>query len=175
MLYMVPFGISLAATVRVGQAVGRRDAPGTRRAGFAAVGLAAAFMAAMTLTVVAFRHWVPLLFLGAAAPGAAETAALAAALLAVGATFFVTDGIQSVAAGALRGLNDTRVPLAIAAFSFWAAGFVTSYALGFPLGLGAVGVWIGLSIGTGLFAILLVWRFNALTRAEYMPTVPGAA
>jgi MATE family multidrug resistance protein len=173
-LYMVPFGISLAATVRVGQAVGRRDAAGTRRAGFAAVGLALAFMAAMTLTVVLFRHRVPPLFLGSAAPAAAETAALAATLLAVGATFFMTDGIQSVAAGALRGLNDTRVPLAIAAFSFWGAGFAMSYALGFPLGLGAIGVWIGLSIGTGVFAVLLVWRFAALTRAGYMPAAPGS-
>jgi multidrug resistance protein, MATE family len=174
-LYMVPFGISLAATVRVGQAVGRRDAPGTRRAGLAAVGLALAFMAAMTLTVAIFRHGVPHIFLGATAPAAAETAALAATLLVVGATFFMTDGIQSVAAGALRGLNDTRVPLAIAAFSFWGAGFAMSYALGFPLGLGAVGVWIGLSIGTGVYAVLLVWRFYALTRAGYMPAAPGAA
>ena len=168
-LYMVPFGISLAATVRVGQAVGRRDAAGTRRAGFAAVGLAALFMAAMTLMVVLFRHAVPLLFLGSEAAAAADTVALAATLLVLGATFSVTDGVQSVAAGALRGLNDTRVPLLIAAFSFWVAGFAVSYALAFPLGLGAVGVWIGLSIGTGVFALLLLWRFQALTRAGYLP------
>jgi MATE family multidrug resistance protein len=168
-LYMVPFGISLAATVRVGQAVGRRDAAGTRHAGFAAVALAAAFMAAMTLVVVLSRHTVPLLFLGSGAEVAADTVALAATLLVLGATFSITDGVQSVAAGALRGLNDTRVPLAIAVFSFWVAGFATSYALGFPLGFGAVGVWTGLSIGTGVFALLLLWRFHALTRAGYMP------
>ena len=168
-LYMVPFGISLAATVRVGQAVGRGDAPGTRRAGFAAVGLAAAFMAAMTLLVILARHAVPLLFLGSGAEAAADTVALAATLLVLGATFSITDGVQSVAAGSLRGLNDTRVPFAIAVFSFWAAGFAMSYVLGFPLGLGAVGVWAGLSIGTGVFAILLLWRFHALTRAGYLP------
>jgi MATE family multidrug resistance protein len=172
---MVPFGISLAATVRVGQAVGRRDAAATRSAGFVAVALAAAFMAAMTLVVVLSRHAVPLLFLGSGAGTAADTVALAATLLVLGATFSITDGVQSVAAGALRGLNDTRVPLAIAAFSFWVAGFAASYILGFPLGLGAAGVWIGLSIGTGVFALLLLWRFHALTRAEYMPAVPGAA
>jgi len=171
-LYMVPFGISLAATVRVGQAVGRRDAEATRRAGFAAVGLAAVFMAAMTLSVVVFRDTVPLLFLGSETP-ARDTVALAATLLLLGATFSITDGVQSVAAGALRGLNDTRVPLLIAAFSFWVAGFAMSYVLGFPLGLGAVGVWIGLSIGTAVFALLLLWRFQALTRAGYMPAVPG--
>jgi MATE family multidrug resistance protein len=173
-LYMVPFGISLAATVRVGQAVGRRDAPGTRRAGLAAVGLAAAFMAAMTLAVILTRHIVPLLFLGSGAAGAGDTVALAATLLVLGATFSITDGIQSVAAGALRGLNDTRVPLLIAVLSFWGVGFTMSYVLGFPLGLGAVGVWIGLSIGTGVFALLLLWRFGALTRAGYMPAAPGA-
>ncbi|MFZ1102277.1 MAG: MATE family efflux transporter [Hyphomicrobiaceae bacterium] len=172
-LFMVPFGISLAATVRVGQAAGRRDAGGTRRAGIAAIGLAAAFMAVMTLLVAIFRHAIPSLFLGAEA--AAETAALAATLLALGATFFLTDGIQTVAAGALRGLNDTRVPLAIAAFSYWIAGFAVSYVLAFPVGLGAIGVWIGLSIGTTAFAALLVWRFHALTHAGYMPAAPDSA
>jgi MATE family multidrug resistance protein len=170
-LYMVPFGISLAATVRVGQAAGRRDAPATRRAGCAAFALAIGFMAAMTLVVVVFRHAVPGLFLGAEPGAAADTVALAATLLALGSTFFVTDGIQTVAAGALRGLNDTRVPLAIAALSYWGAGFAASYGLAFALDLGAVGVWIGLSTGTTVFALLLLWRFQILTRAGYMPAV----
>jgi multidrug resistance protein, MATE family len=174
-LFMVPFGISLAATVRVGQAAGRRDAEGTRRAGFAAIGLAVAFMAAMTLAIVAFRHVVPLLFVGTDAQATAETVALAATLLAVGATFFVTDGLQTVAAGALRGLNDTRVPLLAAVVGYWVAGFGASYGLAFVLGLGAVGVWTGLSIGTTVFALLLLWRFQALTRLGYLPAVPGSA
>jgi MATE family multidrug resistance protein len=174
-LYMVPFGISLAATVRVGQAAGRRDAPGTRRAGLAAVGIAALFMAAMTLVIVLFRHMVPQLFLGADPGAASETIALAATLLAVGATFFLTDGVQTVAAGALRGLSDTRVPLLIAASSYWGAGFATSYGLAFVLDLGATGVWLGLSTGTTVFALLLLWRFHALTRAQHMPSVAGSA
>jgi MATE family multidrug resistance protein len=145
----------------------------TRRAGFTAIGLAVAFMAVMTVIVALTRQTIPLLFLGAAAPASAETVALAAMLLVLGSTFFITDGAQSVAAGALRGLNDTRVPLLIAAFSFWAVGFASSYGLAFPLGLGAVGVWIGLSLGTGLFAALLLWRFHTLTQAQYMPAAPG--
>ena len=176
-LFMVPFGISLAATVRVGHAAGRRDPAGTRRAGFAATGLAVVFMAAMTLVVVAFRHAIPQVFLGAEAetPTASATMVLAGTLLALGATFFLTDGIQTVVAGALRGLNDTRVPLLIAAFSYWGVGFAASYGLAFGFGLGAVGVWIGLSIGTTVFALLLGWRFHALTRAGYMPAVARAA
>ena len=173
-LYMVPFGISLAATVRVGQAVGRRDGGATRRAGFTAMILAVAFMVVMTVVVAFSRHSIPLLFLGDTA-AAGETIALAATLLVLGATFFITDGAQSVAAGALRGLNDTRVPLLIAAFSFWIVGFASSYGLAFSAGLGAVGVWIGLSLGTSVFAVLLLWRFHVLTRAQYMPAVPGAA
>jgi MATE family multidrug resistance protein len=172
-LFMVPFGISLAATVRVGQAAGRRDAEATRRAGFAAIALAIAFMAAMTIMVVVLRRAIPPLFLGAEA--GVETAALAATLLALGATFFLTDGIQTVAAGALRGLNDTRVPLAIAAFGYWVAGFAVSCVLAFPAGLGAVGVWIGLSTGTTVFAALLLWRLHVLTRAGYLPEAPGLA
>ena len=173
-LYMVPFGISMAATVRVGQAVGRRDAEATRRAGFVAMILAVAFMIVMTAVVALTRHSIPLLFLGEAT-AAGETIALAATLLVLGATFFITDGAQSVAAGALRGLNDTRIPLLIAAFSFWIVGFASSYALAFSAGLGAIGVWIGLSLGTGVFAVLLLWRFHALTRTHYMPEAPGAA
>ena len=172
-LFMVPFGISMAATVRVGHAVGRRDAAGTRRAGLAAIGLAAIFMSAMVVLIVIFRHVIPLLFLGTAATEAGATAALAATLLAFGATFFIVDGVQSVAAGALRGLNDTRIPMIFAAVSFWVIGFATSYTLAFPARLEAVGVWIGFTVGLGVYALLLVWRFNVLTLRGYMPAAPG--
>jgi MATE family multidrug resistance protein len=174
-MFMVPFGISLAATVRVGQAAGRRDAVATRRAGFVAVGLGTAFMAAMTLIVALTRSGIPYLFLGAEAADATATAALAATLLVLGASFFIADGIQTVAAGALRGLNDTRVPLLIAGLSFWVIGFAACYALAFPAALGAIGVWAGLSIGLAVYATLLVWRFHALTGRRYLPALaePG--
>jgi multidrug resistance protein, MATE family len=168
-MFMVPFGISMAATVRVGHAVGRGDAPATRRAGFVAIGLGTVFMAAMVLIVALTRHSIPELFLGEAAPNAADTIALAATLLALGASFFIFDGVQTVAAGALRGLHDTRVPLVLAAISFWLVGFVCAYALGFPVGLGAYGIWIGLTIGLMVYASLLVWRFHHLTARGHLP------
>jgi multidrug resistance protein, MATE family len=174
-LFMVPFGISMAATVRVGHAVGREDSAGSRRAGFAAIGLGATFMAAMVLVIVALRHVIPLAFLGAHTADASATVALAATLLAFGSTFFVVDGIQTIAAGALRGLNDTRVPMIFAAVSFWVVGFATSYTLAFAARLEAAGIWIGFTVGLGLYAMLLVWRFNALTRRGYMPVAPGQA
>jgi MATE family, multidrug efflux pump len=121
-------------------------------------------MLATTLIVVALRHVIPLMFLGDG-PADAATAGLAATLLLVGATFFVTDAVQGIAAGALRGLNDTRVPMLFAAISFWLVGFTGAYLLAFPWGFGAVGIWIGFSLGVATFAVLLVWRFNALTLA----------
>jgi MATE family multidrug resistance protein len=173
-MYMVPFGIATAATVRVGQAVGRRDAAATRRAGFAALALGVSFMGAVTLIVAATRHAIPIAFLGSEAPQSVETAALAATLLVLGASFFITDGAQTVAAGALRGLNDTRMPLLFSGLSFWAVGFLSSLWLGFGAGLGAIGVWIGLSLGTAVYAGLLLWRFQSLTARGYMPEVPAA-
>jgi MATE family multidrug resistance protein len=162
-LFMIPFGISLAATVRVGHAVGRRDGVAARRAGFAAITLGAVIMLAMTLIVVALRNVIPLLFLGGDSTANADTAQVAGTLLLVGATFFITDGVQGIAAGALRGLNDTRVPMLLAAVSFWLVGYSSAYGLAFPAGLGAVGIWIGFSLGVSTFALLLIWRFNALT------------
>jgi len=169
-LFMVPFGIAMAATVRVGQAVGRRDSRATREAGLVAIALGGAFMAVMTLAVVLSRDLVPSLFLGGTATaGARETAELAALLLLVGATFFIADGVQTIGAGALRGLNDTRVPLLFAGVSFWAIGFVAAYALGFHVMDHAAGVWVGLSLGIALYAVLLVWRFLWLTSRGYLP------
>jgi multidrug resistance protein, MATE family len=168
-LFMVPFGISLAATVRVGHAVGRRDPVATRRAGFGAIALGAALMVVMTVVVAALRDAIPLLFLGSHAPGDAAVARLAATLLLIGASFFVTDGVQTIAAGALRGLNDTRVPMLFAAISFWLIGFTCAWGLAFPAGLGAVGIWIGFSIAVATFAALLVARFHVLTLSEHRP------
>jgi MATE family multidrug resistance protein len=174
-MFMVPFGVSMAATVRVGHAVGRRDAEATRRAGMAAIALGAGFMAAMTLLAALGRHVIPLLFLGFDTPAANATLQLAALLLLVGASFFIADGVQTVAAGALRGLNDTRMTLVYAAICFWVIGFSICYALGFPLGYGAPGIWVGLSIGLALYALLLIRRFHRLTKRGYLPDIATPA
>lgn len=177
-LFMVPFGISIAATVRVGHAVGRRDPEASRRAGFAALTLGAAFMAIMTSFVALARDVLPMMFLGSPTAETAATFELTAMLLLVGMFFFVCDGLQTVAAGALRGLNDTRVPLLFATLSFWVIGFTACWWLGFRMDYGAVGVWVGLTIGIVVYAVLLVLRFHILTARGYMPEVspePSAA
>src|SRR6201999_4493041 len=108
-LFMVPFGISQAATVRVGHAVGRLDPDGVKRAGLVALLLGGTLTAVFTLLVIVSRFAIARLFLGDAG-GADASVMLAATLLLIGATFFIGDGVQSIALGSLRGMNDTRVP-----------------------------------------------------------------
>jgi len=161
-LFMVPLGISMAATVRVGQAMGRSDAAGVHRAGMVAMGLGIAIAVVLTVAVLLLRFGIARFFLGAGSEHADAAVTLAATLLVIGATFFVTDGLQTIAAGALRGINDTRVPLLFAAIGYWVIGFCSAYALAFHTPLGAEGVWIGLSLGTLVYATLLVLRFRLL-------------
>jgi len=160
-LFMVPYGISMAATVRVGHAIGRNDPGAVKRAGLVAILLGIVLVAGFTLAVIAGRFAIARLFFGVA-EDASTTVALTANLLLVGATFFIADGIQTIAAGSLRGLNDTRTPLLFAAISYWLIGFNLACLLGFQTELGAIGVWIGLSVGTAIYATLLILRFRLL-------------
>ncbi len=173
-LFMIPFGISLAATVRVGQEAGRKNPAGARLAGFVALGLALGFMTIMTVIVMLFRVELPSFFMDASTPAAAEIVSIASWLLLLGATFFVADGVQTAMAGALRGLNDTRIPMLFAAFSFWVVGFGALYVLAFPLGYGVTGVWTGFTIGLIVYCVLLVTRFHRLTARGYIPDAPKA-
>jgi len=173
-MFMVPLGIGMAATVRVGHAAGRGDAAAAQRAGFSALALGIAFMAMMTVLVAVTRDAIPLLFLGRDSADPA-TVALAASLLLFGASFFIADGSQTVAAGALRGLNDTRVPLLFAAISFWLVGFTGCWVFGFTLGLGARGIWLGFTVGLIVYALLLIARFHRLTARHYLPDIVTTA
>ena len=163
-LFMVPFGISMAATVRVGHATGRNDAIGVRRAGLMAMLLGVSLAVLFTVGIILARYDIVQLFLGSGLADAEATAALAATLLLVGTTFFITDALQTIAVGALRGIKDTRVPLLLAVLGYWLIGFPASYVLGLRTALGATGIWIGLSLGTAIYAALLVMRFLRLSR-----------
>jgi multidrug resistance protein, MATE family len=160
-LFMVPYGISMAATVRVGHAIGRDDPGAVKRAGFVAILLGVVLVAGLTLAVVAGRFAIAQAFFGIA-DDAGAVIELTANLLLVGSTFFIADGIQTIAAGSLRGMNDTRMPLLFAAISYWLIGFTLACLLGFQTPLGAIGVWVGLSVGTAIYATLLVLRFRLL-------------
>ncbi len=157
--FMVHLGLSQAVTVRAGQAHGRGDTDELRRVAATALVLS---MAAALATVVLFLA-VPDLMLGLfVAPDDPERPAIlaiGAALLAVAAVFQVMDATQVMTLGMLRGVQDTRVPMLIAALSYWVIGVPASYALGFWAGLGGTGIWWGLVIGLALAAALLSARF----------------
>lgn len=167
--FQVPFGIAQAATIRVGMAYGARDTLWIARAGRVALTLGISFMA-----VTAFAIWaMPRLFVSAYVdvddPANAAVVALAIKFLAIAAMFQLVDGAQAVAAGVLRGLQDTRVPMLIALFGYWVIGFGTSGLLGFWAGWEGVGIWVGLAVGLLAVSILLMWRWHARGRLGLLP------
>jgi multidrug resistance protein, MATE family len=162
--FMIPLGLSQAATVRVGQFAGAGDAAGVGRAGWTAFGLGVAFMAVMAVVLWTCRDTLMDLFLDLNQPGALQVAQLGAAFLVVAGVFQMLDGAQAVALGALRGLKDTRIPMFITAFGYWAIAFPFTLIGAFQLKLGGLGVWYGLALGLLVVAILATWRFAARER-----------
>ncbi len=162
--FQVPFGVGQAVTIRVGYFYGARDPVGIQRAGWVALAIGTGFMALTALSMVL----APLTLLSIYVdPYAAKNAALVAfalQYLALAAMFQLVDGVQAVAAGALRGLQDTRVPMWIAIFSYWVPGIGLAIGLGFFTPLEGVGVWIGLATGLAFAAVLLTRRWMARER-----------
>lgn len=157
--FMVPLGFSNVATTRVALAYGRRNREDLRRAAYVTVFLAVGFMSTAALIFLTIPDVLISLFLDASGEDTAAVIALAVPYLFFAALFQLADGTQVVAAGALRGMQDTRVPMLFAIFSYWIAGLGTGYVLAFPLGLEGVGIWIGLALGLTLAAVLLLARF----------------
>jgi len=157
--FMVPLGVGTAASVLVGQAVGRGDSPGARRA--AAVSLAGGigFMGTSAGVMVLFPAALAGIY-----TDLDTVLRLAVALIPIAGAFQVFDGIQVVSAGTLRGLGDTRVPMLIGLVGFWLIGLPVSVALAFGAGLGPLGLWWGLVAGLGAVAILLLVRVRVRFR-----------
>ncbi len=158
--FMVPLGLSLAVSVRVGQATGRRDFQGARRAGYVGMWLGSSFMMISAICFWAFPRSIISLFLDVQSTLNTEVVLQATVLLSIAAVFQIFDGLQVTAAGALRGLKDTRTPMLVAVISYWCVGLTSGYVLGFQLGFEGVGLWWGLVIGLTMAALLLSWRFN---------------
>lgn len=157
--FMVPLGLSNVATTRVALAYGRRNVEDLRRAAYATIILAVGFSGAAALVFLAVPTPLISIFLNAAREDTAAVVALAIPYLFLAALFQLVDGTQAVAAGALRGMQDTRMPMVIAIISYWIVGLGSGYVLAFPLGLGGVGVWTGLALGLAVAAVLLTARF----------------
>jgi MATE family multidrug resistance protein len=113
-----------------------------------------------------------LLFLKVSNEGDAAVVDRGARLFIICAAFQVVDGLQAIAAGALRGLKDTRVPMMLAGFGYWVIGFPTAWTLGIHLGHGAPGIWVGLAVSLLVVAVMLVTRFWVMSRRAIL--APGA-
>lgn len=153
--YMMANGLSAAASIRVGNQLGRRD--------YAMLHLAAKTLFVMVVVLMLFsgvafisgRHYWPSLF-----TDNQTVIAISAQLLIITTFFQIADGVQVVAQGALRGLSDTRVPTLLTFISYWVVSLPMAYVLGFYTKLGVLGIWVGLAVGLYVNAGLLYTRFN---------------
>ena len=168
--FQVPFGVGQAATIRAGFHYGAGDRAGIARAGWAAVGVAFGFSFVAAAVMVLFPRLVLGIYVQINNPANAAMVALAMQYLLVAAAFQLFDGVQAVAAGLLRGLQDTRVPMVMALFGYWIVGFGTAIFLGFYTPWAGVGVWIGLAVGLVATSALLLWRWH---RRENLRLVPA--
>ena len=159
--YMAASGIAAAATIRVGRLRSLGELAEARQAGYAAYWLTFGLMSATALLMVLLRGRLPLLYLALDnAPADPAVVAQAATLLLIAAAFQVSDGLQVVGLGALRGLEDVKVPSVVALLAYWALALPLGYGLGFGLKLGAPGVWLGLLAGLSAVAVVLLRRFR---------------
>ncbi|MGH8046517.1 MAG: MATE family efflux transporter, partial [Chthoniobacterales bacterium] len=152
--FMVPLGLGMAVTVRVGQAYGAQKFHQVRPIAFGGLGMALIVMACTALGFILGSEIIARLFVSSA-----DVLHLAAALLVVAGFFQLVDGAQVVTMNALRGLADVRVPMCLAIFSYWCVALPLSWFLTFRAGAGPVGIWMGLAIGLLCAAGLLTWRF----------------
>lgn len=164
--FQIPFGVSQASTIRVGYFYGARDREGIKRAGWVALAIGTGFMT-LTASAMIFAPYT-LLSIYVDPYAAKNTALVGFALqyLVLAAAFQLVDGVQAVAAGNLRGLQDTRIPMWIAIFSYWVPGIGTAIGLGFFTPLQGTGVWVGLATGLSFAAVLLLWRWMARERLD---------
>jgi multidrug resistance protein, MATE family len=156
--FMVSFGLAQAATVRIAFecGAGRRDA--AWRAAVVALTLAICFMLAAAIVLWIAPRVIIAIYIDMSAAENAAVVAIGVQLFAIAALFQVFDGMQAVAAGALRGYKDTAVPMVLAGVGYWGFGFLGSWVLAFSLGYGAPGLWWGMAIGTAVVGVLLTLR-----------------
>jgi MATE family multidrug resistance protein len=157
--FMFAFGISSAAAIRVGNAVGRKDKPAVHRAGMASIFLSGGLMAFFGVLFMVFRHQLPALYIDDG-----QVTAIASSLLVIAAVFQVSDGIQAVGIGILRGMGDVKIPTVITFIAYWLIGLPFGYILGFVFGMGVLGIWWGFVLALTTSATMLTRRFIILNR-----------
>ncbi|HYZ42429.1 MAG TPA: MATE family efflux transporter, partial [Stellaceae bacterium] len=160
--FMVPLGLAQAAMVRVAYELGAARPVAARRAGFTALTLGVGFMGATALVLWTFPQTIIAAYVDTAEPANRELVQIARRLIAIAAIFQIFDGMQVIAAAALRGYKDTFVPMLLATVGYWGVGFAGGWLLAFPFGYGAVGLWWGLALGLATVAVLLTLRLHLL-------------
>ncbi len=168
MTYMVGVGLSVAAMVRVGNQKGLQNFSELRRIGKSVFFLTLVIEIVFATIFLVGKDWLPTIYLDVDDPtnqqDNLEVIALAAKLLLVAAFFQISDGIQVVVLGALRGIQDVKIPTLITFVAYWLIGFPISYFLGLHTGLKSMGIWIGLLTGLTASGLMLYLRFNILTK-----------
>ncbi len=157
--YMMASGLSAAATVRVGNQLGLKDIPTLRAAAFTLYAMVIAFMAVCAAVFIFGRYYLPTLYITDDA-----VIEVAATLLIIAGFFQISDGIQVLSLGALRGLADVKIPTILTFVAYWVLALPMGYILGFVFEMGAAGVWYGLLTGLTIVAVAMFWRFNHLTK-----------
>ena len=157
--YMTTTGLAAAATIRVSNEIGKGDFKTMRTVGFTILGMALTIMALWGLLFILGRNFLPTLYIMDA-----EVIAIAAPLIVIAGFFQLADGTQVVCIGALRGLQDVKLPSLFIFIAYWVIGLPLGYWLGFKSGYGAIGIWIGLLIGLTLTALAMFWRYVWLSK-----------
>ncbi|MCB0557448.1 MAG: MATE family efflux transporter [Lewinellaceae bacterium] len=157
--FMVSLGISVAGSIRVAYAYGRREWRQARQIGITTLAMAGAYGLACALLFIAGRHQLPLLF-----NDEAPVLAYAAMLMLVAAVFQISDSVQAVGVGLLRGIQDVRIPTVFVGLAYWGIGIPAGYGLAFLAGWDIAGIWVGFVLGLSASAVLLTFRFLRLTR-----------
>jgi MATE family multidrug resistance protein len=144
-----------------------------RRAGFVALALGMAYMAIMAVVLVTAPRAIARVYVDIDAPANRGLVGIALYLLVIAAVFQIFDGMQAIAAGALRGYRDTTVPLLLAVVGYWGIGFAGGWLLAFPAGYGPIGLWSGLAVGLAAVALMLTLRLHFCARTAIAPDRAG--
>jgi multidrug resistance protein, MATE family len=164
--YMTTSGLAAAATIRVSNERGKKDIEKLRTVAYTLLLMAMAFMTVWAIIFIAGRNILPLLYVDDV-----EVIAIAAPLIIIAGFFQLSDGAQVVCAGALRGLQDVKIPSLFIFVAYWIIGLPLGYWLGFKMNFGANGIWMGLLIGLTLTATAMFIRFKALSKKLLLDSV----
>lgn len=157
--FMVHLGLSGVATIRAGRALGEKDEMRLRMGGQVVLAMSFIFSLLTIAVFVIFPDPLVSLFLAEDEPAREEIFEIARVFMVLAALFQLADGMQAIGIGLLRGVQDTRIPMLLAAFGYWIVGVPSGYYISQNMGYGSPGVWGGLVIGLSVVAVLLNLRF----------------